>query len=87
MAADVGCRFHACVRCVVQVGASVRVSTKSSLGEMTRVLQHKSAWVCPAVADMQSNSIAVGLDMVLTTPTMAWTSLRALLSHLSRDSM
>ena len=85
--ADVGCRFQASVRCLVQVVASVRVSTKSSFGEMTSLLQHKSAWVCPADADMQSSSIAVGLDMVFSTPTMACTSLSALLSQPSRASV
>ena len=54
---------------------------------MTIVLQLKSAWVCPAEADMQSRSIAVGLDMVLNTPTMAWKCLSVLLSHPSRPSM
>ena len=60
------------VRFVLQVVASVRVSTRSKRGEMTSVLQHKEAWVCPAAEDMTSTSMAVGLAMVLSTPTMAW---------------
>ena len=60
------------VRLALQVGASVRVSTSSSRGEMTSVLQLRAACVNPAAGDMTSKSMAVGLDMVLVVPMMAW---------------
>ena len=63
---------QAVVRLELQVDASERVSTKRSLGEMTSVLQLRAACVWPAVGDMTSTSIAVGLAMVLVVPMMAW---------------
>ena len=77
---------HAVVKLLLQTMLSDRVSTSSSRGEMTMVLQLSSACVKPADAVMTSTSIAVGLDMVVSTPMMAWKSLRALLSHDSKDS-
>ena len=83
----VGLCSHDDVRLVLQVIASVRVSTRSKRGEITSVLQHREPWVCPAAGDMTSTSMAVGLAMVLCTPTMAWKSCSVMLSHLSSVSM
>ena len=63
---------HDVVRLELQVDASERVSTSRSLGEMTSVLQLRAACVWPAVGDMTSASIAVGLAMVLVVPMIAW---------------
>ena len=71
----------------LHVGASVRVSTSSSRGEMTSVLQLKAACVNPAAGDMTSKSMAVGLDIVLCTPTIAWKACSDVLSHLRSDSI
>ena len=71
MPAMVGSCRHAVVKLLLQAWLSDRVSTSSSRGEMTRVLQLSSACVKPADADMTSTSIAVGLDMEVSTPTMA----------------
>ena len=71
MPAVIGSCCHAVVKFVLQTWLSVRVSTSSNRGEMTRVLQLSSACVKPADADMTSTSIAVGLDMVVSTPMMA----------------
>ena len=65
---------QAAVRFELQVGASVRVSTSSSRGEMTSVLQLRVACVNPAAGDVTSTSMAVGLAMEVCTPTMAWKS-------------
>ena len=65
---------QAVVRFELQVGASVRVSTSSSRGERTSVLQLRAACVNPAAGDMTSSSMAVGLAMEVCTPTMAWKS-------------
>ena len=70
----VGLCSQAAVRLALQDCASVRVSTSSSRGEMTSVLQHIAACVNPAAGDMTSTSMAVGLAIVLCTPTMAWKS-------------
>ena len=70
----VGSCSQAAVRFELQVDASVRVSTSSSRGEMTIVLQHRAACVNPAVGDITSTSMAVGLAMVPCTPTIAWKS-------------
>ena len=69
--AVVGSDRHAVVKLVLQAWLSDRVSTSNNRGEMTRVLQLRSACVKPADADMTSTSIAVGLDMVVSTPMMA----------------
>ena len=82
-----GLRSQAAVRLELQVVASVRVSTSSSRGEMTSVLQLRAACVKPAAGDMMSRSMAVGLAMVLCTPTMAWKSCSVLLSHCSSVSI
>ena len=66
-----GLSCHAVVRFVLQVDASERVSTKRSLGESTSVLQLEDARVCPAVGDITSTNMAVGLAMVLCKPTIA----------------
>lgn len=71
MPAVVGSWCHAAVRPELLVLVSDLVSTNSSRGDTTSVLQLRSACVNPATADMTSNSIAVGLDMVFKTPTMA----------------
>ena len=65
---------HALVRCELQVGASVRVSTSSSRGEIISVLQLRLACVNPAAGLITSRSMAVGLAMELCTPMMAWKS-------------
>ena len=78
--------FHAAVRLVLHVVLSDLVSTNNNRGEMTRELQLSSAWVKPAAADITSISIAVGLDIVLRTPMIAWKSFSALPSQLRRAS-
>ena len=85
MPAVLGSCCHAAVRLELQMWLSVRVST-SSRGEMTRVLQLRSACVWPADVDMTSTSMAVGFVIVVSTPMMAWKSLSVLLSHVSRVS-
>ena len=82
-----GLYSQAAVRFELQVGASVRVSTSSSRGEMTSVLQLKSLCVNPAAGDMTSRSMAVGLAMELCTPTMAWKSCSVVVIHWSSVSM
>ena len=64
MPAVIGFLYHASVRLEFHVGASERVSTSRSLGDMTSVLQLRDACVYPAAGDMTSMSIAVGLVMV-----------------------
>ena len=86
MPAVLGSCCHAAVRLELQTWLSARVSTSSNRGEMTSVLQLSPACVWPAAADMTSTSIAVGFDMVVSTPTMAWKSLSALPSHVSKVS-
>ena len=68
----VGLSCQAVVRLELHVDASYRVSTSSSLGDKTSVLQLRDPWVCPAVGDITSTSMAVGLVMVLCRPTIAW---------------
>ena len=75
------------MRVELQVGASVRVSTSSSRGEMISVLQLRAACVNPAAGDMTSRSMAVGLAMEVCTPTMAWKSWSVVLSHCRSTSM
>ena len=82
-----GFLYHASVRLEFHVGASERVSTNRSLGDMTSVLQLRDACVYPAAGDMTSMSIEVGLVMVFCTPTIAWKSVSLLLSHLRSASM
>ena len=86
MPAVIGSCCHAAVKLLLQAWLSDRVSTRSSRGEMIRVLQLNSACVKPADADITSTSIAVGLDMVVSTPMIAWKSWSALPSQVSMAS-
>ena len=72
----VGSVFQAVVRLAVQVRVSDRVSIKISRGDITTELQLRWPCVWPAPVVMQSNSIAVGLAMVCSQPTIAWKLLR-----------
>ena len=82
-----GFSFQIAVRLLFQVCESERVSIRRSRGEMTSELQLSCPCRWPADGAIQSSSIAVGLDMVASRPTMAWKLHSALRSQLRRASI
>ena len=87
MPAVVGLRCQAAMRQEFHDSVLARISISMRRGEITSELQLMSPCSCPAAAAIQSSSIAVGLLIVDSVPTMACKSLSALCIHLSNDSI